>query len=213
MRERPILFSAPMVRAILEGRKTQTRRVVKGDIEDVAPPEWYAARRLLHRLTCQRAYCENVDDIGGLACGGFELHPNGQVLHQSPWGVPGDRLWVREGLDCGPFFVDAGGPGAQYAADGMALKGVRWRWRRSHLPGMFLPRPLSRITLEVTGVRVERLQDISEEDAKAEGYEDSWAHTPRANFLRGEWAASKLAANPWVWVVEFKRVAQEARAA
>ncbi|GJH15010.1 hypothetical protein CBA19CS22_00730 [Caballeronia novacaledonica] len=223
MREIPMLFSGAMVRAILDGRKTQTRRVVKSS----------------------RAW--PIEFVGGAgdredpSCYGFEdlnsaqwwtLAPSDAVdSHQipCPYGAPGDRLWVREA--CGAHELREGLDGVRYAADGgfVPIDGTQeavdwWIVLNSYrglkcatVPPIHMPRWASRITLEITGVRVERLQEISQDDAEAEGI----------NFLRsvpdadetldarglfhclwdgingdGAWAA-----NPWVWVVEFKRAA------
>lgn len=195
MKERPILFSGPMVRAILDGRKTQTRRVNR-------------------------------------------------------FGVPGDRLWVREtwadveplpsrtpAYDGARFAVRPDGSSSElwYRADGemgvtslLFDDGPRWR------PSIHMPRWASRITLEIVDVRVERLHDITEEDARAEGvdwaspqpfgekWDDDDREDPREvgygsgsfaldNFRR-LWSSingsESWAANPWVWRVEFRRVDQ-----
>lgn len=173
MKERPILFSGPMVRAILEGRKTQTRRVVKPQPAHIA-----GIGTVL-----------NIDTITGKAC---------------PYGKPGDRLWVRETWD--GVRLDGGGALVSYRADGDKPVTDDGRWH----PSIHMPRWASRITLEVVSVRVERLQEISEEDAMAEGvalaenYRGPVAHFAslweQINGL-GSWNA-----NPWVWVVEFRRV-------
>ena len=163
MTERPILFSAPMVRAILDRTKTQTRRVVK-----LKPDYMETFLRLPNKVAC------------------------------CPYGQPGGRLWVRETFeDCESALHSC----VLYRADG-GTPGTKWT------PSIHMPRWASRITLEITGVRVERLQDISEEDAISEGtpfpcggwvggYQKLWEsiHGP------GSWDL-----NPWVWVVEFKRV-------
>lgn len=193
MAERPILFSAPMVRALLAGTKTQTRRVVK-------------ARK------CPDIGCELApSEIAG------EEH----LDRLCPYGQPGDRLWVRETWAAphrydhlGPSNIPVDGVRTHYAAS-EDRGGLRWR------PSIHMPRWASRITLEVVGVRVERLQDISQDDARAEGAPPS--HTsidavsrefgypdfPRSWYAQlwdqingpGSWDA-----NPWVWVVEFKRI-------
>jgi hypothetical protein len=201
MKERPILFSGPMVRAILDGRKTQTRRAVKHpyarDIDAFAPcevpGEW--------RIGVMEAGV--TADMGCMRC---------------PFGEPGDRLWVREtwalapGVHRGHDWRDA-----LFAADGLTQVD---RWR----PSIHMPRWASRITLEVTGVRVERLQAITEEDARAEGAAHRISpggdlagafdvcETPinyRVHF-RDLWrdinGPDAWDANPWVWVVAFKRV-------
>lgn len=226
MKERPILFSAPMVRALLAGTKTQTRRVVKGDVEDVRPPDWYARRRLVHKPTCQRPYCETVDD-GELACGGYDLEANG-VGSRSPYGKPGDRLWVRE-----TFVYRHKHDRYYYRADSKFDPFAHNGWS----PSIHMPRKASRIDIEITGVRVERLHAISEADAKAEGadsltasqalwkgsasqdgctragYPDAPGNTydwTARDCFRLLWGAingpDSWAANPWVWAITFRRL-------
>lgn len=168
MRELPILFSAPMVRAILECRKTQTRRVMKRiPWRPGANPEFSQARPF--------------DNSGEFRIAGSEEMTTG---FRCPYGEPGDRLWVREtwfrephpselGLTYADMphtwaFACAKAGKHLYRADAgseVAIDGRRWR------PSIHMPRTASRITLEVTDVRVERLQDISEPDAAAEGVE------------------------------------------
>ncbi|ESR71166.1 hypothetical protein T266_11105 [Pseudomonas aeruginosa VRFPA05] len=201
MKERPILFSGPMVRAILEGRKTVTRRVVKpqpdflGSMVDPNTPFKTLDAGLHARITC-------------------------------PYGEPGDRLWVREtwglqvrsyGGGAGEFIVyRATNPDAIYcrSSEGREYP-VKWK------PSIHMRRHSSRILLEITAVRVERLQDISEKQALAEGVELEgegvcWAgaagtasDSPVESF-RLLWelinGAGSWNATPWVWVVEFKRV-------
>lgn len=196
MKERPILFTGPMVRAILEGRKTVTRRVVKpqpdflGSMVDPNTPFKTLDAGLHARITC-------------------------------PYGEPGDRLWVREtwglqvrsyGGGAGEFIVyRATNPDAIYcrSSEGREYP-VKWK------PSIHMRRHSSRILLEITAVRVERLQDISEEQARAEGYPaerecetggsglDAWL------WFRSLWGEingpEAFTANPWVWVIEFKRV-------
>ena len=177
MKERPILFSAPMVRALLAGTKTQTRRIVKA--RDL---EWMDVHQGLREP-------DNAE--------------------RCPYGQPGDRLWVRETF--GHFERNENfAPGCEvfYRADGESLAVERWR------PSIHMPRWASRITLEVTGVRVERLQDISEADATAEGVsaipDEMRRATPRCDF-QALWQSingpDSWAANPWVWIVEFRRSA------
>lgn len=206
MKERPILFKGEMVRAILEGRKTQTRRVVKHVPGLGFPRNWcrrYAndSRKAKEMLGDFRSFC--------------------------PYGQPGDRLWVREKMCLAEnsHSVPAGNPmlgrdydSSVYAADGADTNMDAWPWKNDVLPSIHMPKGASRITLEITNVRVERLQDISEEDAKAEGVLGekeaaaaglTWYDKPRRAF-RFLWqsinGASSWDANPWVWVVEFKRV-------
>lgn len=192
-KERPILFSGAMVRAILEGRKTQTRRVIKPQPAAV----WTEARM------------EN-----GVACFGAP-HVKGISVLPCPYGTTGDRLWVRETWAVWGQFRD--GPGYCYRADGNQ-HGVTWK------PSIHMARRVSRITLEVTGVRVERIQDISEADAQREGWDLSnldpmQTYDPVSMRKAREWFAGLWdhingprgygwQANPWVWVVEFRRVEQ-----
>ena len=177
-KERPILFSGPMVRAILEGRKTQTRRVVKLP-KDASP---YAE---LHHI-----------DLLGNA-----VFTDGSVVRA--FAQAGTRLWVRETWS-------GTGMDVVYKSDDLSS----WRQLSPWRPSIHMPRWASRITLEVTGVRVERLQDISEEDAKAEGskimnHDDIGWHSYQRGFQTlwesingpGSWDA-----DPWVWVVEFKHI-------
>jgi hypothetical protein len=229
--ERPILFSAPMVRALLAGRKTQTRRIVKSTtILGLATPEEWNARRADYRMQPMTAQSKHhlfwADGyVFGLKC---------------PYGYPGDQLWVRE------TWADVNtceGPAIAFRADGSyrswhdfsqvfgpdygagppmsyeTYPGNYTMWvddllagAEGHLwrPSIFMPRWASRITLEVTAVRVERLQDISEADCCAEGvgspitrdckrpkYERLWEEING----KGSWAA-----NPWVWVISFRAI-------
>ncbi len=198
MKERPILMLAPMVRAILDGRKTQTRRVVK-------PQPHYR------------------DVAGAFASWVFKdglLYPNAkpEVIAMCPHGRPGDRLWVREtwahGIHALNAKHDEDGPFVYAATDGTQGR-LSDKWK----PSIFMPRWASRITLELTGVRVERLQEISESDAKAEGCEPAIAGQdadgPIKTYRTGYvylWNAINedrgfgWLTNPWVWVLEFKRV-------
>jgi hypothetical protein len=128
MKERPIIFSGPMVRAILEGGKTQTRRPMKSK-------------------TC-------------------------------PYGSIGDRLWVKETF----WECTDNNDVPRFVANGPAPSTDRRHYKKR--PSIFLPRAYSRITLEITDIRAQRLQEISEEDARAEGW----------------------TSNPWVWAITFKRI-------
>ncbi len=235
-RERPILFSAPMVQAILAGRKIQTRRLVKqaNDSEGAAGAvhrakesgwiAWWPGKGITEEMT-QSLYSE------GFPC---------------PYGKPGDRLWMRESWSTGKALDsfnateiakshDDAGFGDRYPT-GKTLypKCPLWynsddtfcawgdndiedfgeKGRRRH--ARFMPRWASRITLEITGVCVERLQEISEEDAEAEGADtpfaaaitgaawskrDAFAKLWEAINGKGSWAL-----NPWLWVIEFRRI-------
>lgn len=201
MKERPILFSAPMVRAILAGTKTQTRRVVKPQPHDPAEGV-YSAPSMIHGTGSYTQDHMLADGFDGGTC---------------PYGKPGDQLWVRE-----TFAKVEGQTHPWIATDYRATYthgdrmgdhlGVKRRWT----PSIYMPRAASRILLEIVSVRVERLQEISDQDALAEGVSpdmglrwQSGDDTPRG--IYGElWESingpGSWDANPWVWVVEFKRV-------
>jgi hypothetical protein len=204
-KERPILFSAPMVCALLAGTKTQTRRVVKW--RGLSPGLNLRFSGLSAFKGCAGWYLSS-HGIGGAWEDRSQLTP-------CPYGQPGDRLWVREAW--ARTVVGLGTEMVVYGAgDNRTDYGGPWK------PSIHMPRAASRITLEVTGVRVERLQDISEADAQAEGipYSERFrgycigqaehfnSHDPRESY-RSLWQAingpDSWAANPWVWVVEFKR--------
>lgn len=242
-KERPILFSAPMVRAILEGRKTVTRRVVKGDqIPKEDPAETDPELRWTAVGQHDSRYGFVVNGNTAEQCA-LELARCGRC----PYGKPGDRLWVRESWwqagewqstypedDVGAWF---GSQRVVYSADGVPPnepnkhypKGLRngaysaadphriWR----HRPSIHMPRWASRILLEVVAIRVERLQDISEEQAEAEGVHRAmrmwfatddggpsftWPQHAFEHLWRKINGAESWEANPWVWAVEFKRI-------
>ena len=193
MKESPILFSAPMVRALLAGTKTQTRRIFKPD-----RMTWDANGR----------YTTHAMRGGELSITGSGPFKPSSWLHYCPYGQPGDRLWVRESFARVP--TACGSEDIVFAADYQdgsdRAAGVRYT------PSIHMPRAVSRITLEITGVRVERLQDISRGDAMAEG-------CPFPNMAQGpdprDWYAElwgaingpdSWAENPWAWVVEFKAI-------
>lgn len=214
MKERGMLFSAPMVRSILDGSKTQTRRALN-------------ARSL--------ALLEAAAKVGECyALGSMEaIHENDMACYVQfcPYGQPGDRLWVREthNRHGGMLTYRADGDWiADYHRDQPDQPRIQWK------PSLFMRREDSRILLEITEVRVELLQDISEDDAYAEGVEtDVFDQTvgcrdyskPDGFFI--EWPGctpdraaresyrtlwdqingdGSWAANPWVWAVSFKRV-------
>ena len=193
--KKPILFSGAMVRAILEGRKTQTRRVVKK-----LSSEWLAP---------------------GMFTPEFVANPDNNLC---PYGNPGDTLWVRETFQ----YVDFAGEdnGYVYRAtdpDWETMEG--WRWK----PSIFMPYKACRIFLKIEDVRIERLQDITEQDAIQEGVErlpghegllayQSYLTTPERQQMpcfpyisfktlwhkingRKSWDE-----NPWVWVITFSRI-------
>jgi len=206
VKERPIIFSGPMVQAILTGRKDQTRRVVK--------PE-----NLNHNAGCIRKWLD-AGELGE------------HLLRLCPYGKPGSRLWVKEAIRRGDWEArpDFYHGGIQYAADGEWMWDVegpcQWVWpKRKMLPAMFMNRGMSRITLELTAVRVERVQDISEADAEAEGVEpigvpvidggtgehlgDQPSYRYGFSALWDSLNARRgypFSSNAWVWVLGFRRL-------
>lgn len=224
-KERPILFNGPMVRALLEGRKTVTRRPVKGgqiprlEYPDSAEP-WIAVGQhhprygfVVHGKT-EEECAAKVGELG--AC---------------PFGQPGDRLWVRE------TFMDLRGTGVEhrptpdsalqryaYAAEcppGSFSDETRKDFGLTWKPSIHMPRAACRILLEITDVRVERLQAITAEQAEAEGVDAAmcrqYLETSPSRYeckaaaihgFAGLWQSTggDWNANPWVWVVEFKRI-------
>ena len=223
MKERPILFSGAMVRALLAGTKTQTRRIMK--------PQPHEDRL----FSGGWAFTSKRDGSTTSVC-----HP--LIAMQCPYGEPGDRLWVRESFR--PIYpqqasYNGGNPIGYDHREGYQL-GYRLgdsinppKWK----PSIHMPRNACRIVLEIVSVRVERLQDISESDAIAEGIERIGSEYLKAGhtiFAEGpnfytvpvdggninrptaievysalwEWinGPGSWDANPWVWVIEFKRI-------
>ncbi|WP_024691686.1 hypothetical protein [Pseudomonas tremae] len=199
IKERPILFSAPMVRAILSGQKTVTRREVKKPAA----------------LDCLAAGFEPA----------FLALPGNADL--CPYGKVGDRLWVREAWQAdeqvnaiAPRELSHGEP-IQYPADGASRQtGCSMITPGKTRPSIHMPRWVSRILLEITDVRVERLQAISRSDIRAEGLEcppelasddvspnyRDWYPAAWRDLWESINGAGAWDANPWVWVVEFKRM-------
>lgn len=218
MSEKPILFSGPMVQAILAGRKTQTRRVIKPLI-----PAGY------------RLWWRPIDNH--FVWTDHQQGEKGNLINLTSPYQPGDLLWVRESWcpansENGPvvcyradlhrrYLVDESYPvdydrfpagrGAWICWASDLESGTEGAWR----PSIFMPRWASRITLRVTNVRAQHLQDISEEDAKAEGI-SAWHDTTTGTVYRPEfqllWDSINAkrgyswASNPWVWAVTFEQV-------
>lgn len=221
IKERPILFSEPMVRAILEGRKTQTRRIVKWKLRQKGLNLGFSGLEAGFYHSDLVASCYVLRSRGAGDCWNDRTWP----VH-CPYGQPGDRLWVREsfsfGISDNP--ADKGQVAFMFGEEGDGLHpdspkdSAQWcrTWKRK--PSIFMPRWASRITLEVTAVRVERLQQISEADAKAEGVkplpkDPEWTGSlHRASFqflwndINGWRGIRSWDSNPWVWVIEFRRV-------
>lgn len=193
MKERPILFSCEMARAIAEGRKTQTRR-------EISAATWRAAGCAPHA----QAISQRPD--GGweyATMDGWEPMSRAPV---SPYGMPGDRLWVKETFATvrGAYVYRANGDCED------AGPGVPWK------PSLFMPRVASRLLLEIMGVRAEQLQAITPADALAEGvfcpeagYAQNGVRAPVLSYAAlwedinglGAWER-----NPWVWVITFRRI-------
>jgi hypothetical protein len=227
VQEKPILFSGPMVRAVMDGRKTQTRRVVK------PLPSWQ-----VHSI-CDPSAAADPWAVW------FHYPETERVGHlrNCPYGKPGDRLWVRETWNrcvcaaCDKALPNKGPHGCVYRASYNGPSGQVFK------PSIHMPRWASRLTLEIVSVQVERVQDISEEDAIAEGCKaevytaedvanlqisDAAPHIKelgrilgpgsvpaRTDFMRlwdsinskredGKYAWEK---NPWVWAIEFNKLA------
>lgn len=206
MKERPILLNTPMVQAILSGQKTQTRRIV-----NKAP-----TTEINHRLIAlDNGWNWQVDQQGIVPTMHREIH-NPMVC---PFGQIGDRLWVRETFrlydldECPHADFPCGCPRngtPLYKASHDCGDGEKWK------PSIHMPRSACRLILEITNIRIERLNDITSEDAKAEGFDYSthpsaiqmgYAIGAKTNF-RVTWEQiyghNEWNKNPWVWVVEFK---------
>lgn len=191
MKERPILFNAEMVKAILSGRKTQTRRVIKLPLID-------------KNMGCELAGNELAGEVSA-----------GDYRNCPLW--PGDQLWVRETFEPLPDHEEpVGCSHILYAAD-IPFPNRKWT------PSIHMPRWASRIDLLITGVRVERLNSISDNDAIAEGLErynddgivyygqygrgDCRPEVAYRDLWQSIYGAENWQSNPWVWVIEFERVA------
>lgn len=201
MKERPILVKGELVRAILDDRKTQTRRLVKGQALEWLKPDGFTPE--------------------------FVASPEN---HMCPYGDPGDRLWVREtwGTATGLHSQRWKRGTVLYRCDvGIDIAGIEvdlMKWT----PSIHMPRRASRIDLEIVEVRVQRLQDITEQDAREEGF-DEWIPCNLITGLKGvriggghrqatcrehfavAWDAingkrASWASNAWVWAISFKRV-------
>ena len=203
MKEHPILMTMESVRAILDGRKTQTRRIIN--------PQPFYGTTDWHSYTCwnfEKGKGRHRIHIG------YSRSNKGEetLIGFCPYGQVGDRLWVKETYRESRWIVDR----ILYKADGINLP-TGYKWKSSR----FMFKKYARIWLEITGVRVERLQEISIEDIKKEGaYFDSDfaganaimnALTPKLNFIR-LWDSLNAkrgygwSINPWVWVIEFRRL-------
>lgn len=221
---KPILFSGPMVQAILDGKKTQTRRVIR--------PQPYCSSEMVTRGAYFDAYNGvpqwNWWTEDGRLC-------NGQTIVDCPFGTIGSKLWVKETWrvydkydDIKPTELPDNIP-VEYKfppTKGAYIPGHDGRWR----PSIFMQKRFSRIKLEITGLRAERLQDISEDDIWSEGLDkdayDEWlddamsvgvpngvgvSYTKPRDLFRELWDGinyerAPWESNPWVWKIEFRRV-------
>lgn len=222
MKERGIIFNTEMVRAIIDGRKTQTRRVMKSQPVPSKTKDgdyWFPCNKIQSMV--------HVSDF---------IPGNGAVvdMHEfysscCPYGGVGDRLWVRETFQVGLCTESSFAYNATHSPSDLEEgwnEVIKWK------PSIHMPRWASRITLEITDVRVEQLNHISEEDSKAEGirmiddnfgngpaYCDytladlddhaEWYNRASDSFIslwQSIYGAESWLNNPWVWVIEFKRV-------
>ena len=203
MNERPIIFNGEMVRAILDGRKTQTRRVMK---PQPPPWHWWNADAPTMRLAAQ-------------------FYPGEHGRKGCPYGIPGDSLWVRETTRVHKHLYDPTIDGATYLATLTPVIGDKehqycgraiWWYSKDVCPSIHMPKWATRLWLEVLEVRVERVQDVSMHDALAEGadpkYSDFHDGSHCVGWFKRIWdnlSAKRGFAwdmNPWVWVIEFKRL-------
>ncbi|ENQ1389153.1 hypothetical protein ACEOEZ_003897 [Enterobacter hormaechei] len=205
MKERGMIFNGEMVCAILDGKKTQTRRIMKVQPSDGFHPthngydldlnaHWYTPGVIDKNGYLQPA----KKDVFGVA--------DENEGYTCPFGAVGDRIWVRETFSPVPDHEEPAGCSAiLYAADG---NGPYGKW----VPSIHMPRWASRITLEITGVRVERLNSISDSDASKEGccIADMESGDCLSDVFVRLWTSiygdESWKVNPWVWVIEFKRI-------
>ncbi len=238
MKEHPILFSGPMVKAILAGRKTQTRRVIHGN-PHIQKVEW---------LDNSPVYPPRWRGKEGEPYTGWAAKMDGLSIHlprECPYGTKLDRLWIRENFYCDVeddsedrldnLYYRADGECCQVIPECSCAEVGKVRWR----PSIHMPRWASRLSLEVQAVRVERLQQITHDDIDAEGSifiisqkngkpyrEETQAATQRSKKIGRGWTWGVWAnrwdsinagrgygwlMNPWVWVVEFKRMEERGR--
>ena len=182
--ERSIIFSTPMVQAILDGRKTQTRRIIKGDIEVL-------------KFTDGQGYFATKRNKKGIA-----------TFYKCPYGTPGDLLWVRETWMKIPFF-----PNTQVYYKASVSQQFLDEWP-TWKPSIFMPKDAARIWLRITYVRIERLNDISLLDIRSEGLPSNWKDifSSPYEWWQQLWQSINTKHktpnteqnNPWVWVISFK---------
>ena len=210
MKEHPIIFNTEMVKAIQDGRKTQTRRLSGLEKINETPDKW-------ELCTTAEEWDGKLDDAAAVFFPVGNFNEGWAEVPFCPYGQVGDRLWVRETWACARRQDDLPPREVSQETGFLAYKAcpedisycLAGKWR----PSIHMPRWASRITLEITGIRVERVQDISESDCMKEGLDMSDVeYKPfgdvvkfkslwdSINAKRGSWAD-----NPFVWVVEFTK--------
>ncbi|EMM3425586.1 hypothetical protein RRS04_000273 [Klebsiella aerogenes] len=205
MTERGMIFNAEMVRAILDGRKTQTRRIVKGTDGAVKfCKEWNINGEEVFVVLGEKDHTGMNPVLGAISC---------------PFGAVGDRIWVREAFRVHSRATDV----ATLVYKASERNSWTEQTRRVPVavcnkpatpekwtPSLHMPRWASRILLEITGVRVERLRSMSQDDARAEGVIAASGPMEAGLAFRELWDSiygeESWKDNPWVWVIEFKRV-------
>lgn len=232
MKERPIIFSGEMVKVILEGRKTQTRRIIKPQPEILMGKDKNGIS-----MYTWKGYVATNTNISE------------EFAKRCPYGQPEDRLWIKESWRIGAWQEEEGKIAVDYKADGFCRREwldikdeelftrlwkqstddaekvfgrlERYQWKPGKSPcrfrsARFMPRAASRITLEITNIRVERLQEISEPDVEKEGVlpikprpsgvsrEDFQSLWNSINGKKYPWDS-----DPWVWIIEFKKIGGE----
>lgn len=217
MKERGMIFNGEMVRAILDGRKTQTRRIMKVQLsEDFTPMNMaletdYKARWYTPGIVDKDGYLQPASkEVFGVS--------NENEGYSCPFGAVGDRIWVREAFASGLSTKSTLAYRATHKREDLEdgfYDAIKWT------PSIHMLRWASRITLEITDVRVERLNSISQSDAIAEGAPPSHRsidavsqHFGYPDFSRSWFGQTwghiygeeSWQANPWVWVIEFKRI-------
>jgi hypothetical protein len=213
MKERPILFSGEMVRAILEGRKTQTRRVVKNTTPESI---YHGVTKFSDPASSFSNSFYSEDNDGGAWMYNFS---NPTRFMECPYGKPGDQLWVRETFCYGSAALNYDSPDFDgrpvnydtYDEGQMCFyratdRGCDGPWK----PSIHMPRWASRIDLRITDIRIERVQEISRVGIASEGIPESWDIQDMVAKFIELWDSINgkkhpWESNPWVWVIEFDR--------
>lgn len=196
MKERGMIFNGEMVRAILDGRKTQTRRIMKPQPEECPRGgHWWPSNVFKTMLHVENEMQNGEGGWGGL------------VGDACPFGDVGDRIWVRETFASGLCTKTTLAYRATHKREDLQ---EGWNETIKWTPAIHMPRWASRILLEITDVRVERLRSMSQDDARAEGVIAASGPMEAGLAFRELWDSiygpESWRDNPWVWVIEFKRV-------